>query len=381
MILLGVLTITPSTCGASILHVGEGQTYQSIQEAIDDAVDGDAVFVHTGYYVENIYIDKPLTLVGENKETTFLNNSGQSHNINISSNYVTIFNFTINNDLECIPSNYEYNNSFRNVFGQGNFITIHDLDCYNVGVSKRSAGGILIGNTNSEKQGEFPFNNYTKIYNNYIQYGEFGIGVANGWYGEIFNNTINIPQTESITLILCARNGTKMYGNTVINSAMGIVMSINNTNNEIYGNTVSSSLATLFLLQNNYGTFANNMIYQNSFLATGFFGIMLGLNPDYDVYDNFVFNNNFSGGYISIRDIYSFSSGIQFWYCYPTGGNYWAGYSGTDNNKGTGQDILGSDGVGDSSYTITGIWNDNYPRMEPERNKSKLGYGGTVIIM
>ncbi|GAG78551.1 unnamed protein product [marine sediment metagenome] len=41
VILLGVLTITPSTCGASTLHVGEEQTYQSIKEAIDNASDGE----------------------------------------------------------------------------------------------------------------------------------------------------------------------------------------------------------------------------------------------------------------------------------------------------------------------------------------------------
>ncbi|GAG82231.1 unnamed protein product, partial [marine sediment metagenome] len=167
---------------------------------------------------------------------------------------------------------------------------------------------------------------------------------------------------------ICQRNGTKVYNNDITSGGMGITISFNCTNNEIYGNTVSGGLPALFLLQNNPGTFANNMIYQNSFTATGCL-IYLGLNPAFDVHDNFVFNNNFSGEFIKkLQDIVSPSSGgIQFWYCYPTCGNYWTSHSGTDAHKGPNQDTPGGDGIGDSPFMLdfVGIWFDNYPRMEP----------------
>jgi hypothetical protein len=47
---------------------------------------------------------------------------------------------------------------------------------------------------------------------------------------------------------------------------------------------------------------------------------------------------------------------------YPSGGNYWDDYNGTDWYSGLNQDIPGSDGIGDTPYTISGGTNvDRYP--------------------
>jgi hypothetical protein len=67
-------TIKQSVRG-SILYVGgigEGN-YTNIQDAVDDATDGDTVFVYddsSPYYEWNILINKSITLVGENRDTT-----------------------------------------------------------------------------------------------------------------------------------------------------------------------------------------------------------------------------------------------------------------------------------------------------------------------
>ena len=37
---------------------------------------------------------------------------------------------------------------------------------------------------------------------------------------------------------------------------------------------------------------------------------------------------------------------------YPVGGNYWANYTGVDQNHGPNQSIPGSDGIGDTPYSI-----------------------------
>jgi parallel beta-helix repeat protein len=55
-----------------------------------------------------------------------------------------------------------------------------------------------------------------------------------------------------------------------------------------------------------------------------------------------------------------------FFYCYPSGGNYWSDYTGEDNYWGENQDMLGSDGIGDTPYDIPGDNNqDRYPLKEP----------------
>ena len=50
---------------------GEGN-YTKIQDAIDDASDGDTVFVYddSSPYYENVIVDKSINLIGEDKETT-----------------------------------------------------------------------------------------------------------------------------------------------------------------------------------------------------------------------------------------------------------------------------------------------------------------------
>jgi len=58
---------------------------------------------------------------------------------------------------------------------------------------------------------------------------------------------------------------------------------------------------------------------------------------------------------------------------YPSGGNYWDDYTGLDNYNGPNQDILGSDGIGDTPYAITGGGYDYYPLMEPWSAEFDIG--------
>ena len=48
---------------------------------------------------------------------------------------------------------------------------------------------------------------------------------------------------------------------------------------------------------------------------------------------------------------------------YPSGGNYWSEYNGTDLMSGPNQDIPGGDGIGDTPYVIDADSRDRYPLM------------------
>ena len=52
---------------------------------------------------------------------------------------------------------------------------------------------------------------------------------------------------------------------------------------------------------------------------------------------------------------------------YPFGGNYWSDYTGSDLYSGPDQNISGSDGIGDTNYSIDSNSIDNYPLMIPWR--------------
>jgi hypothetical protein len=48
---------------------------------------------------------------------------------------------------------------------------------------------------------------------------------------------------------------------------------------------------------------------------------------------------------------------------YPSGGNYWSDYNGTDLYSGPYQNVTGSDGIGDKPYVIYANNTDDYPLM------------------
>ncbi len=103
----------------------------------------------------------------------------------------------------------------------------------------------------------------------------------------------------------------------------------------------NNSLTGCTLLNNNFGVYLSssnrNLIYHNNFI-----------NNTNQAYDN---------------------TGTNSWNApYPTGGNYWSNYNGTDNYSGPGQNITGCDRIGDTPYmNISGGAGaqDNYPLMYP----------------
>jgi parallel beta-helix repeat protein len=76
-----------------------------------------------------------------------------------------------------------------------------------------------------------------------------------------------------------------------------------------------------------------------------------------------VHHNNFIDNAVQVEDIggaeYLWDAG------YPSGGNYWSDYQGTDEYSGVNQDEEGADGIGDTPYVLPSGSQDNYPFMEP----------------
>ena len=85
----------------NILYVGGSgpNNYTRIQDAVDNAIDGDTVFVYddSSPYYENIVIEKSITVLGENRDTTSIlgDESADWSIVNISSGDVSISGFTI----------------------------------------------------------------------------------------------------------------------------------------------------------------------------------------------------------------------------------------------------------------------------------------------
>ena len=79
------------------LYVGGSgpDNYTSIQEAINVTSDGDTIFVYSGTYYEHISIDKSITLLGEDIETTIIDGSLTDNCVTITVDAVIVDSFTI----------------------------------------------------------------------------------------------------------------------------------------------------------------------------------------------------------------------------------------------------------------------------------------------
>ena len=74
--------------------------YQFIQDGIDNASHGDIIYVFSGTYKENVIVNKELTLIGENNQSTIIDGNFSNNTIFVEASSVTINGFTIINSRD-----------------------------------------------------------------------------------------------------------------------------------------------------------------------------------------------------------------------------------------------------------------------------------------
>jgi len=234
----------------NILYVGGSGpgNYTSIQEAVDNAVDGDTVFVYgeSSPYNESVSVAKSITIRGEDKLTTIIDRShDKGHAFSIKANNVIITGFTIQNT------------------GSGVYI-----------------GGI--GETAS----------YNTVSDNIILNTGVGISV---YYGDPFK-----PEFLD--------HGFNTISNNIISNTTFMGISVTKgRNNTIIGNSVSKAHG----MEGQYGfgidaTGAYNNISHNHVFDNDVFGIIMGESYKSSIYRNTIENNGRFGlaiGYCSATSI------------------------------------------------------------------------------
>jgi parallel beta-helix repeat protein len=231
---------------------------------------------------------------------------------------------------------------------------------------------------------------------------EIGIDLSSRTNVTIQNIVI---KTFDDALYLYSSNQITISGTSITDSTDGIRVS-DSSNNSIYENNITgNSYEGIYILTSSNNTVSENNITANTGDGVYIWGssnnTILGNNisnnwwgiTSYYSTNNKIFHNNFinnpSQAYIE--------SSVDIWYeGYPSGGNYWNDYSGTDHRCGPNQDHSGSDGIGDTPYVIDGSNKDNCPLMNPwtppaghnvavisvvpSKNVIDQGYSGNITV-
>ena len=158
----------------------------------------------------------------------------------------------------------------------------------------------------------------------------------------------NVSVTNGDFLILESVSFCRVNNSAFIGNFQGVFSYSDNCTFEnltISGNTFHG----ISVIGNN--TIKNNTISDN---GIGISAFMTSFGRVY--HNNFIANQN--------QTVFCFPD--DGWDAgYPLGGNYWSDYQGEDMYHGPSQNILGSDGIGDTPYQVDQDVFDNYPLMRP----------------
>jgi parallel beta-helix repeat protein len=215
----------------------------------------------------------------------------------------------------------------------------------------------LTGNINSDLDGIVIERNFTVLDGAGFTIQGAGAPSSRGIYlSAVISSTvrnITIKGFESGILLDTYSAYNSISGNKLEDNNYGINCWGFADNNTIIGNNVTSNNLTGIWIVGS----SNNSVTQNNIAETGQYGIDLESSPNCSVY-----HNNFIGNTIQVN-IYDSPS---VWdNGYPSGGNYWSDYSGSDIYSGPGQNLTGSDKIGDTKYACGEDNYDNYPFMNP----------------
>jgi len=219
-----------------IIYVDDdgNKDYSSINEALNNASDGDEIFVYSGIYAGYFFINKSISLIGENNENTNIcllpNQSISKSLIAILADNVTISNFTIKNNIlptidttETLPPTWIYD--------------------YGIGIEVLSNNNILSGNNIKNNSG-------------------YGIFLNNSQNTKIYNN--NLTQHTQSCIYLKNSSNNLIINNTIINNKRGIIFHIKSTNNTLYyNNFINNTYYHVYCESNNL--FYNKNLEQGNY--------------------------------------------------------------------------------------------------------------------
>jgi len=260
---------TKSSIEENILYVGgKGENnYTSIQVAINDAKDGNTVYVYdeSSPYNENLLIDKTINLIGENYNTTIIDGKNTGDVIYIINDNVNISGFTIKNSgNNWIDAGIKIESDNNNI--KQNKIIDNKDGIYSYNLENTNISNNIISNNNYYGI-NIPFSTDNIIHKNTITDNKkYGIYLYDAFYIKIVYNTI---QKNMVGIYLWHSFDIEINNNQIENNQYGIQYNHQSKRNKIDNNIININEFGIF-----FNTTSNNIINQNN-IKNNIYGIYL----------------------------------------------------------------------------------------------------------
>ena len=273
--------------------------YTKIQDAIENANEGDSVFVYRGLYHENLVLyNDGISLIGEDKYTTIVDGIKKNDVLRIYGNFTSIKDFTIQNSSNMhvgiavqILMNPKYN--IRNVHISNCIIKNNDLGVIFNNVSQSSISHCQIYNLTAQSITVRLLSENISITNCTIH--DSGEYVGGGWIssGNIYIDGWHRYNCSNITI--CNNEIYNLLGNGItITKSKNVHISHNN----IYKNSVEG----ISIGATSYCQIDHNNIFENSYN-----GIIIE-KGDVEIFNNYIYKNGvgeyYDGG-ILLQDCFN----------------------------------------------------------------------------
>jgi len=284
------------TRGTIVVNASGGGDYTHLQWAIDNASEGDTVYVEAGIYNETVEIAKSITLTGESLDRTMI--TGEGRIVNVSADGVNISGFTVTGSTVAYEGIGIYLENVRNCNVSGN-------NC-----SNNSYCGISLQNTSHISITDNICNGIGITYT-YGVYSTDGMGILVCETEEVLidnnlcsNNTLHGIEFLSVNHSTIRNNTCSMNGG-VFNIGKGILLSKSN-NNTIASNNCSGNFAQGILCYCGSGIVLSesrdNTIVQNDMYENYENGICLSNSDNNEIQNNFCMNQSNAGINLYLSD-------------------------------------------------------------------------------
>ncbi len=326
--------------------------WDTIQEGVDDAADGDTVIVYAGEYVENVDVNKSITLRGEGAEVvTVRAASVYDPALEVTAGWVSILGFVVTGvtgegGAGIYLDSVNHCNISDNIVS-GNYHGVSPDDSsnntlYNNTASNNNVGGIVL----------YGLSNNTHTNNTFSNDG-FAVG-EDSCRNIVENNTVNgkpLAYLEDISNFVIQNTGQVVLVNctditvenlNLSNTCVGIEL-LKTDDCKIVNNIISNNQCYGIVM----GWSNNNTLTSNN-ASDNYYGIYLSSSSDNTLHHNNLAGNIHHNAYDTCTN--QWDSGSE--------GNYYSDYNGTNP---------GGDGIGKDPYLIPGGGGsiDRFPLMQP----------------